>query len=136
MGLSFAVFGTGPLHLPGTLQKIQSEGDWHSIAGFITTRLGLGAIGHLTALGLAAIFAGVLAWLTRRVWRGEMDWIDGAAWATVALLVTASSTLPWYVAWLLPLAALGTDRRLWRVAIVMTGVVQTIQLVGYIPHGG
>ena len=64
-----------------------------------------------------------------------MDWIDGAAWAAAALLITASSLLPWYVAWLLPLAALGRDRRLWRMAIVMTGVVQAIQLLSYIPHG-
>jgi hypothetical protein len=69
------------------------------------------------------------------VWRGEMDWINGAGWAAVALLATASSMLPWYVAWLIPLAALGTDRRLWRAAIVITGVVQAIQLLGYIPHG-
>jgi hypothetical protein len=43
--------------------------------------------------------------------------------------------LPWYVAWLMPFAALGTDRRLSRVAIVMTAVVLGIQLLGYIPHG-
>ena len=71
-----------------------------------------------------------------RVWKGELDWIDGAGWATVALLVSASALLPWYVAWLIPLAALASDRRLWRVAIVTTGVIQLIQLVGYIPHGG
>ena len=52
------------------------------------------------------------------------------------LLLTASSLLPWYVVWLIPLAALATDRRLWRVAIVMTGVIQLIQLIGYIPHIG
>ncbi len=48
----------------------------------------------------------VTVWLLRRVWRGQMDWIDGAGWATAAMLVAASSLLPWYVAWLLPLAAL------------------------------
>ncbi len=132
--LGFAAFGTGPLHLLGTLQKTQSEGDWHSIPGLISTRLGLGGIGHVAGLCLGLIFVGVFAWLVRKVWRGEMDWIDGAGWAAVALLVTAGSILPWYVAWLMPLAALGTDRRLWRAAIVMTGVVQAIQLLGYIPH--
>jgi hypothetical protein len=49
--------------------------------------------------------------------------------------VTASSLLPWYVAWLMPLAALAHDRRLFRVAIALTGVVLFIQLLGYIPHG-
>jgi Glycosyltransferase family 87 len=134
--MGFAVFGAGPLHMLATLQKGQSEGDWHSIPGFISTRLGLSELGHITGLALAGLFAVVLVWLLRRVWRGEMDWLDGAGWATAVLLVTASALLPWYVAWLIPLAALGSDRRLWRTAIIMTGVVQAIQVLGYIPHGG
>ena len=73
--------------------------------------------------------------LLRRVWRGTLDWIDGAGWTALALLVTASSLLPWYVAWLMPLAALATDRRLWRAAIIATAVIQVIQLLGYLPHG-
>jgi Glycosyltransferase family 87 len=132
--LGFAAFGSGPIHLLGTVVKTQSEGDWHSIPGFITTRLGLGSIGHAAGLLLAIAFAVVFVWLVRKVWRAEMDWIDGAGWAALALLITASSSLPWYVAWLIPLAALGTDRRLGRAAIVVTGVVLAIQLVGYIPH--
>ncbi len=133
--VSFAVFGGGVLHLAVTVQKSQSEGDWHSIPGFVSTRLGLGTVGHITGDVLAVVFVGVTAWLVRKVWRGELDWIAGAGWATVAMLATASSLLPWYVGWLLPLAALARDRRLLRVAIVMTGVVQFIQLLGYIPHG-
>jgi len=133
--LGFAAFGSGPLHLLGTLQKTESEGDWHSIPGFISTRLGLGAIGHIAGLCLGVIFAGVFVWLVRKVWRGEMDWIDGAGWTAVALLITVGSMLPWYVAWLMPLAALGTDRRLWRASLVTTGVVLAIQMIGFLPHG-
>jgi alpha-1,6-mannosyltransferase len=133
--VSFAVFGAGVLHLPITVQQSQSEGDWHSIPGFVSSRLGLGTVGHITGDILAVVFLGVTCWLVRRVWRGELDWIAGAGWATVAMLVTASSLLPWYVAWLMPLAALAHDRRLFRTAIVLTGVVQFIQLLGYIPHG-
>ena len=50
------------------------------------------------------------------------------------MLVTAGSLLPWYVCWLMPLAALGTDRRLWRASIIISGVVLAIQLIGYVPH--
>ncbi len=134
--VSFVLFGTGPLHLPATIHQSQSEGDWHSIPGFITSRLGLGTIGHVTGYVLAVAFVAVSVWLLRRVWRGQLDWIDGAGWATVAMLATASSLLPWYAAWLMPLAALGTDRRLWRTSIVLTGVVLLIEMIGYIPHGG
>ncbi len=133
--LSFAAFGTGPLHLIGTLQQTQSEGDWKSIPGFIATRLGLGTVGHIAGWALAAVFATAAAWLLRRVWLDEIDWIEGAAWTTMVLLCTASSLLPWYVAWLIALVALCSRRRLWQVALVMTAIVQLIQLIGYIPHG-
>ena len=63
-------------------------------------------VGHVVGYVLAAAFVVVFVWLVRRVWRGQMDWIDGAGWATAAMLVAASSLLPWYVAWLLPFAAL------------------------------
>ncbi|HWF55319.1 MAG TPA: glycosyltransferase 87 family protein [Solirubrobacteraceae bacterium] len=128
-------FGTGPLALPGTLAKIQQSGDWHSIPGFITTRLGLHTIGRVTGYVLGAAFLSATAWLLRRVWRGQLDWIDGAAWATLAMLLTAGSLLPWYGSWLLPLVGLSGDRRLWRAALLFTGVAQLIQLFDYIPHG-
>jgi hypothetical protein len=51
-----------------------------------------------------------------------MDWIRGAGWATVALLLTTGFLVPWYVAWLLPLAALSSDRRLLTAAVLLTGV--------------
>jgi hypothetical protein len=133
--LGFSTFGTGGEHLLATVRKSQNEGDWHSIPGFISTRLGLGNVGHVTGYVLAISFVGVCAWLLRRVWQGTIDWIAAAGWATIALLVTASSLLPWYVAWVLPLAALGRDRRLFNAAIALTGAVQLIQMLGYIPHG-
>jgi alpha-1,6-mannosyltransferase len=132
--LSFAVFGSGAFHLLATVRQSQSEGDWKSIPGVISARLGMPTVGHISQYLLAALFVTICVWLVRRVWQGATDWIDGAGWATLALLIASSSFLPWYVAWMLPLAALGHDRRLWRMAIVMTGVVQAIQILGYIPH--
>jgi len=134
IGLALAWFGTGPIHLFTTVQKVQSEGDWHSIPGFVNAQLGP-AVGHVTGTVFAVLFAVLCCLMLRNVWRGRLDWIDAGAWTALALLVTASSLLPWYVAWLMPLAALATDRRLWRFAIVTTGIVLVIQLIGYIPHG-
>jgi hypothetical protein len=134
--LSFAVFGSGAFNLLSTVTQSQSKGDWKSIPGFISTRLHLATVGAITGYVLAAAFVIVCGWLLWRVWRGRTDWIEGAGWATLTMLVASSSLLPWYVAWMLPLAALGHDRRLARMAIVMTGVVLGIQLLGYIPHGG
>jgi hypothetical protein len=66
-----------------------------------------------------------LLWL---VWTQRMDWIVGATWATVAVLATAWSMLPWYVTWLLPLAAICNDKRAWRAALVMSGAAGAVMV--------
>jgi hypothetical protein len=48
------------------------------------------------------------------------DWLVGAGWCTFALIVSLAWLVPWYVVWLLPLAALGTSVRLRRVAVALT----------------
>ncbi|MBV9164866.1 MAG: polyprenol phosphomannose-dependent alpha 1,6 mannosyltransferase MptB [Solirubrobacterales bacterium] len=134
--VSAILFGTGPLHLPATIAQSQRDGDWHSIPGFIANVVGWPTVGHVVGIVLACAFVLVCAWLLVRVKRDQIDWIEGAGWATLAMLITASSLLPWYVAWLLPLAALSANGRLWRSALVLSGVILAIQLVGYIPHVG
>jgi hypothetical protein len=134
--VTVVLFGAGPLHLPATIAQVQSNGsNWQSVPGFIGTRLGLGTVGHPVALILGALFAVVLAWLVWLVWRGRLDWIAGAGWAALALLVSAASLLPWYIVWLMPLAALGRDRALRKASLILTGVMVCFQLFGYIPHG-
>ena len=120
--LAFAFFGTAPLQLPATLQGIQAEGGAHSIVGFLAAAVGIEPIPRALSVGLTLVFLAVVAVLLRKVWLGEMDWIVGAGWATVALLVTTGFLVPWYVAWLLPLAALTSDRRLFATAVFLTGV--------------
>jgi hypothetical protein len=44
--------------------------------------------------------------------------ITASGWASVALLVTLSWVLPWYVLWVLPLAALSSSRRLRTVSLL------------------
>ncbi len=89
--LGFAVFGTGPLHL---LAHVSAEPERGRLAQH--PRLhhdpprAWRRSATSTGLVLAVVFVGVFCWLVRRVWRGELDWIDGAGWATVAMLVAAS----------------------------------------------
>ncbi|MEA2405817.1 MAG: alpha,6-mannosyltransferase [Thermoleophilaceae bacterium] len=56
-------------------------------------------------------FAAVAAWTLWRTWRGAGA-IAMAGWATLAILVASAWLVPWYLLWLLPLAALAGDRRL------------------------
>lgn len=114
------MFGAGPLNLLATLSGIQGGGGLHSIPGFILTAVGLGSLTGPTDMVLQAAYAVGLVWLIHHVWVGKLDWITAAGWATVGLLVTAGLLMPWYVVWLIPLAALSTDRRLRIAAIVLT----------------
>lgn len=120
--LAYALWGTGPLQMLGTLQGIQSEGGPHSLVGFLATYLGAPGLVGPADTALTVVFLVALAWLLRAVWDGRLDWIAGAGWATAVLLLTTGFLVPWYVGWLIPLAALGRDRRLLGVAIFLTGV--------------
>ena len=51
------------------------------------------------------VLALVLVGLLVRVHRGG-DWLENAAWASLAMIVTTTWLLPWYLVWFLPLAAL------------------------------
>lgn len=64
--------------------------------------------GHVVAVGLLLAAVGTLL---VRVRRGA-DWLTATGWSFVALLVTTTWLLPWYVAWVAPFAALSADRRL------------------------
>ncbi|WP_249020637.1 polyprenol phosphomannose-dependent alpha 1,6 mannosyltransferase MptB [Conexibacter sp. S30A1] len=130
--MSYLAFGTGVLHLSSTLQQVQSEGAWQSLPGFFFSIARL-PVSHAVQLADEAVLAGIVAWLLRRVWQRRLDWIEGAAWATFAVLATAWSLLPWYVCWLMPLVALTNNRRLWRIATVATLMGGTIMIAGAFP---
>jgi hypothetical protein len=132
--ISFVEFGGGILHLSGTLQSVQDQGGWQSVPGFLFSLVHVKVTSPVRVVFDVALAASV-AWLLRRVWQGRMDWLDGAAWATFAVLVTAWTLLPWYVGWLLPLVALGSSRRLWTVSLAMTVVGAAMMVAGCFPNG-
>jgi hypothetical protein len=82
--------------------------------------LALGAGGETNALRL--VLSGVLlvciAAYSVLAWR-RRDSLIAAGWASVALLLTLSWVLPWYVLWVLPLAALSSSRRLRTTALLL-----------------
>jgi hypothetical protein len=68
---------------------------------------------------VALILTGAIVVLMT-VRRNRPDWLTGAGWVTLALLLCLSWFMPWYIIWLLPLAALSASPRLRRAALVMT----------------
>jgi len=111
---SYAAFGA---HIPdlSTQTRLVTNESLPNVLGFL---LGLGGEGptmqRVVQLVLVLAVAGACAFAWRR-----HELLRPAAWATVALLVTLSWVLPWYILWLLPLVALARSKALVRVSLVL-----------------
>jgi len=109
--VSFAAFGSTALGFLGALEKVSGRGSGYSVLGEIGSLIGLGGVTPGLAVVAAVSFAAVVLGLLVNTFRGA-DWVTGAAWATLAALVASPYLMPWYVAGLLPLAALSESRGL------------------------
>jgi hypothetical protein len=111
---SLSAFG---LHVPdlSTQSRLVTSVSVPNLIG-----LGLGQGGETdwlhTLLSASLIIAVALCCL--QAWRRRSP-ITAAGWSSVALLVTLSWVLPWYVLWVLPMAALSSSVRLRRTALVL-----------------
>jgi alpha-1,6-mannosyltransferase len=111
VALDLALFG---FSLPNLSQQSTLLTDF-SIPNVFGLLLGVG--GTPVLLKIAAV--GVVLVVAHQFYRNR-DWINGAGWSTLALIASLSWLMPWYVVWLLPLAALGTSLRLRRLAAALT----------------
>ena len=111
---SLIAFG---LHIPdlGTQSEVVTS---ESIPNLIGLALGAGGETETLHVLLSAVLVLVVIACCVTVWR-RRDSITASGWATVALLVTLGWVLPWYILWLLPLAALSRSRRLQSTALVL-----------------
>ena len=125
--VALAVFGghaAGSIGILGTQQGLEAGttaiaqlGDW----------LGWTGDPPLARAVAGVVLAVTLAFLLWRTWRGA-PWLEAAGWATLAVLVTTSWLLPWYVVWLVPLAALAHGYVLRVAAIAMSVFVVATHL--------
>jgi hypothetical protein len=112
--LSLVAFG---LHIPdlSTQSRLVTN---VSVPNLIGLALGKGGeTQSLHALLSAALAASVLLCCVQAYRRRSS--ITASGWANVALLVTLSWVLPWYVLWVLPFAALSSSRRLRGAALAL-----------------
>jgi Glycosyltransferase family 87 len=82
--------------------------------------------------GAVVLFA-ILAVLAFLHARRDGDWLGGIGWTTLALLLTLTWVMPWYIAWLLPFAALSRQARL-RAATLACGAFLLIVHLPYPPN--
>jgi hypothetical protein len=112
--VSLLAFG---LHIPDLSTQselVTSE----SIPNLIGLLFGAGGETEFVRGIVSAALVASVAWCSWFAWR-RRDTITASGWASVALLVTLSWVLPWYVLWILPLAALSRSRRLRAVVLVL-----------------
>jgi hypothetical protein len=112
--VSLLAFG---LHIPDLSTQselVTSE----SVPNLIGLLFGAGGETEFVRGIVSAALVASVAWCSWFAWR-RRDTITASGWASVALLVTLSWVLPWYVLWTLPLAALSRSRRLRAVVLVL-----------------
>jgi len=109
---SFAAFGLSTPNLSDQSSLLTM----FSVPNIVGLLLGLGgATPTLLRVASVAVVVVVAVLLRRRV-----EWLTGAGWSTLALTCSLAWLVPWYIVWLLPLAALGTSIRLRRAALAFT----------------
>jgi hypothetical protein len=135
--LAVVAFGDGALESLGVLSDNQDRTSHWSIPQRLADGLASltgGSAADLvdyTRAALGALFALALVLLLREAWRRRGDiagWLAPAGWATLALLSATAWLVPWYAIWLMPLAALGGDRRLLFASIAFCAYMMVIAM--------
>ena len=124
--------GAGAAALPLAAVSVLAYGGAHPNLSDQTSLLSSfsvpNALGQLSGLGGAppwlltganVLLVLVVAALAAATWRGRIDWLPAAGWATFALILSLAWLQPWYAMWLLPLAALAGSRALTRATLAV-----------------
>jgi alpha-1,6-mannosyltransferase len=114
-----AAFGGEAVGFLGQIREQQRLVAADSVPRRLAGLLGFDGLPAGLRLLFALAFAGALAGLLWATWRERIDWLAAAGWAVLALLLSTAWLLPWYVTWLLPLAAVGRDPRLRGAALLL-----------------
>jgi hypothetical protein len=89
-----------------------------SVPNLIGLALGQGGETESLHTVLSAVLVVSVLLCCLQAWRRRGS-LTASGWSSVALLVTLSWVLPWYVLWVLPMAALSGSRRLRRAALAL-----------------
>lgn len=128
VALFIAVFGTELLLYPGTLAEQGEHVSRYNVPRHLVYLLGGDGVTDAVKVAANVTFAATTIALLVAVRRG-VDWITAAGWATIAFLMTTTSLHTWYVAALLPLAALSPSRRLRAATVATTAILTAVQLI-------
>jgi hypothetical protein len=121
---AFAAFGAHGLDVVSALNRdaaFVSTDSFPTEIAHLFGKPGVFPVDHDLLKGALVVIVLHLLW---RTWHG-FDWVAAAGWTLLAISVTSTWLLAWYLLWPLPLAVIARDRRL----LVATLAVQVLFIV-------
>jgi hypothetical protein len=109
--IGYAVFGIHGIDVVAALNRDAAFVSTDSFATEIAHLFGKPGVFPVDHDLLKAGLVLILVHLLWRTWRGY-DWVAASGWALLAISVTSTWLLAWYILWPLPLAVITRDRRL------------------------
>jgi hypothetical protein len=109
--IGYAAFGIHGIDVVAALNRDAAFVSSDSFATEIAHLLGKPGVFPVDHDLLKVALVLIIAHLLWRTWRGY-DWVAASGWALLAIAVTSTWLLAWYILWPLPLAVVTRDRRL------------------------
>ena len=125
--VSYLIFGVHGVDLISALNRDASFVSSDSFANELAHLLGKPGVFPVDHALLKAALVLIVVHLLWRTWRGY-DWIAASGWALLAISVTSTWLLAWYILWPLPLAVVVRDRRLLTGTLVIQALFVVHQL--------
>ncbi len=122
--IGYAVFGIHGIDVVAALNRDAAFVSTDSFPTEIAHLLGKPGVFPVDHDLLKVALVAIVLHLLWRTWRGY-DWVAASGWALLAIAVTSTWLLAWYILWPLPLAVVTRDRRL----LVATLAVQALFIV-------
>jgi hypothetical protein len=122
--IGYAVFGIHGIDVVAALNRDAAFVSTDSFPTEIAHLLGKPGVFPVDHDLLKAVLVLIVLHLLWRTWRGY-DWVAASGWTLLAIAVTSTWLLAWYILWPLPLAVIARDRRL----LVATLAIQALFIV-------
>ena len=125
--IAYAVFGVDGVNIVAALNRDAAFVSSDSFATEIAHLVGKPGVFPIDHDLLKVALVVILLHLMWRTWRGY-DWVAASGWALLAISVTSTWLLAWYILWPLPLAVISRDRRLLVATLALQGLFIVHQL--------
>ena len=120
--IGYAAFGIHGIDVVAALNRDAAFVSSDSFATEIAHLFGKPGVFPVDHDLLKAALVVIVLHLLWRTWRGY-DWVAASGWTLLAITVTSTWLLAWYILWPLPLAVVARDRRLLVATLVVQGAV-------------